>query len=432
MASQESPYHHDVSRPSLTCYLSIDLLCNVMSFLHVRDLFNFAFLCKTNSNAVSVPMVVHAALFAGGNTKRSFNELYKLILSRSIFPPSPLRLLRLACGKRCEICLNQVRRPCNNSVSYVRKGFGVFTCWRCTCHRQFSKGFRKVGEHFTQNRKLYNVILDYPQSNPKLYAWRTIPSVNMEEEQKRARINLIQTRTILFEGRILYQVRDHINYLWKRRMKDRLGESIGPIVTFEILPEMVNTISNWLKSSGQSVTPLIQCYLQDELLAPQRNDNQYIEFIKAYKSTIFSAEAHIKRIKRVRLQGSIDYKIRKVNNCMKMVKSLQGMISNPIVRDCLEFTVNHMYIGVTIGRNFRRGGIRLRIINAPIQFRLVWVHKLLSNYLLSPTTVKKSTLEDLAQNITNEYMKIKKNAGRNIMNKYFNRYIRLGYIGSRN
>jgi hypothetical protein len=43
-----------------------------------------------------------------------------------IFPPSLLRLLRLAAGKHCE------RQGCSNQVKLVRKDYGLFFCSNCT------------------------------------------------------------------------------------------------------------------------------------------------------------------------------------------------------------------------------------------------------------------------------------------------------------
>ena len=68
-------------------------------------------------------MVVRAAMSAGGNAKTSVNEICRLEENASIYPPSPMRLLHLVNGKRCEIFLQ-------HSVSHVRVDFGNFVCWQ--------------------------------------------------------------------------------------------------------------------------------------------------------------------------------------------------------------------------------------------------------------------------------------------------------------
>ena len=60
----------------------------------------------------------------GGYAKSTIKILFPLLLNDIIHIPSPMRLLRLVNGKRCEFC-NTKR------VNHVRPGFGVFTSMTC-------------------------------------------------------------------------------------------------------------------------------------------------------------------------------------------------------------------------------------------------------------------------------------------------------------
>ncbi len=104
--------------------IPLDAMVNVMEFLPPRSLYNIALTCKSLREMVTTKMVVQSALIHGGHAKKTMEELYNLMKMHSIHPPSPLRLLRLANGKRCEFCLQ-------SGTNHVRPGLGVFACWDC-------------------------------------------------------------------------------------------------------------------------------------------------------------------------------------------------------------------------------------------------------------------------------------------------------------
>ena len=104
--------------------LKPDILMCVAHYLLPRDLYMFVFSSKMLVSSLSVEVVINSAIMAGGNAKATVEELQRLMLTGSIFPPSAIRLLCLINGRRCEICGV-------NRVKHVRKGFGINVCWKC-------------------------------------------------------------------------------------------------------------------------------------------------------------------------------------------------------------------------------------------------------------------------------------------------------------
>lgn len=138
--------------------MDVDAMATVMEFICPRSLFNVALTCKSLLARVTTTMVVRSALIHGNNTKKTFEELYKLMKNHSIHPPSPLRLLRLANGRKCEFCLE-------NSVwsLYQDMNIGAFSCWNC-----LTKGEDRLTKAFKSScywaNPLYHFILKHPRS----------------------------------------------------------------------------------------------------------------------------------------------------------------------------------------------------------------------------------------------------------------------------
>ncbi len=95
--------------------------------------------------------VIKSVLLRGGASARSRESLGHVIrLAREgrIFAPSPLRLLRLCCGKFCE------RLSCGAAANIVRPDYGVFYCWGCTTSNTFE---------FKTNTLKYDVLFSPPR-----------------------------------------------------------------------------------------------------------------------------------------------------------------------------------------------------------------------------------------------------------------------------
>ena len=139
--------------------MNVDAMVTVMEFLCPRSLFNVALTCKSLLARVTTTMVVRSALIHGDNAKKTFEELYKLMKNHSIHPPSPLRLLRLANGRKCEFCQEK-----SVLSLYQDMNIGAFSCWNCLTKGEdpLTKAFKSSWSRCWKN-PIYHCILNHPR-----------------------------------------------------------------------------------------------------------------------------------------------------------------------------------------------------------------------------------------------------------------------------
>ena len=378
-----------------------------MEYLGLRDLFNMAFLSNTTKDLVTIEMVVRATLFRGGNAKKSLDELLPLIKDRSIYPPSPLRLLRLSCGKRCELCLNAVKYEHTNTVYHTRKGYGLMTCWRCTTKRQKSKAWKKDTKEFAANRDVYNAIFDHRRTTSKTYGWRIVEREAEDAELTRAQKQGVDWKYIQISGNadeqfaIVHrlQIHDRLNYLWRHTYTDREGEKCGPILTYAgikgIARHVIRKVSE-AKSSGSAVchTSIIDKYFYEKLKSPDLFHVGYTKFIDAYKSFNSQAKDHIEDMKWAKISNSWDWKTNKICNCIKLVKALRKLIKVPGARARLVYKVNPWFLSQDKGYKY---------IPA-ILLRDLWMRTMMLDYIIAPASALKSAdLTRIANDIVQQY-----------------------------
>jgi hypothetical protein len=137
-------------------------LDKILAFLDVKSLFRFSFSSKRFGQIVTHEHVVRSALISGGHAKRTASEIIELALKRkTLYLPTPLRLLRLVNGKTCET------ENCTALVKHIRPGYGLFFCWSCLVSRTVEF---KINHRFLQNervarneysKKAYVLIMPY-------------------------------------------------------------------------------------------------------------------------------------------------------------------------------------------------------------------------------------------------------------------------------
>lgn len=96
---------------------------NIISYLDIKSLYQVSITRKSFASLICHEHVVRAALFQGGHAAKRIEAMIRLVKKRKIWTPSPLRLLRLMNGKRCEGC-NQKTVQFN----HMSDAFGVFLC----------------------------------------------------------------------------------------------------------------------------------------------------------------------------------------------------------------------------------------------------------------------------------------------------------------
>ncbi|GKY91989.1 hypothetical protein MPSEU_000170500 [Mayamaea pseudoterrestris] len=130
------PRHQDISSDNeteatlLQASQSIDPLVNgdtatiIYSFLDCRELLNMACTSKLLMERVSYEHVLRSSMMHGGYAKSSTERIVSLVQQNKIHVPSPMRMLRIANGRRCENCLR-------DKVNVLSADYGVFFGRRC-------------------------------------------------------------------------------------------------------------------------------------------------------------------------------------------------------------------------------------------------------------------------------------------------------------
>jgi hypothetical protein len=173
-----------------------DIAAIIFLFLKVRELLRFLSCSKQYGERLNHEIVVRSAMMTGGFAKQSMERLIPLLETRSIWTPTPRRLLRLMCGKRCELCNGY-------KVNRVNGHYGIFVCF----NRCIEKSSHKVAHN--------NTWMPYT-SNPRV-------------AQARFR---------------------NISYLWRKDIQDNANrENIGPLVTLSSTCR--SQISNFLETCDQ-------------------------------------------------------------------------------------------------------------------------------------------------------------------------------------
>lgn len=259
---------------SASISLPLDALGLVMEFLSPRQLYNLSFCCKTLRGFITTKIVVRSALIHGGHAKKTMTELYELMSTRAIHVPSPLRLLRLVNGKRCEFC-------CSKAVHHVRAKLGVFSCGTCTS-ADLTKPWRYSWMRLQENRERYSKIFCHPQvvSNPYVAG----------------------------------------TYVWTKH-KRVSGEMIGPLASFEDIDQASEYTSQ--------VNQTIDSYIQNTLLTPSDTEEAYNEFNSTYEETLERAEMAAKERaekKEANKRKAVESKLAKIE---QMVLDLKEIVDQP-------------------------------------------------------------------------------------------------------
>jgi hypothetical protein len=216
-----------------------DSLFLIMEFLSPRELFCMAFTCKALRRKITVPLVVLSAMIHGGHALQSIKELSKWMNNYSIHPPSPLRLLRLVNGKRCEFCC---QTPSPDDAGLLQRGhlryLGTFACFNCFWPEGNTNGLvASASDDFA------DMCRDW------------------SEEKELAYGSIVRHPRVAMDG------------LWRKPQTDYSGETIGPVVNDKDIQIMMK--------NHDAHNIVKQEYLQTMMTTlhlPPKNNNYYVEF----------------------------------------------------------------------------------------------------------------------------------------------------------
>jgi hypothetical protein len=245
-----------------------------MEFLAPKELFRMAFTCKALQRMVTTRLVVHSTLMHGGHASTTMHHIYALMKFKCIHPPSTLRLLRLANGKRCESCFQ-------NKLNYVRPGYGVFLCRSC------------MKDSFTDDSMAF------------LRRLRRSPQRAKIVDNSRVAASLgAPIRLSLSKAGLPLQT-------WARRLEHN-GELCGPIITLGEVEQLLDASASIESVLGN--------------LPPEEN---YLAFVQAYEDSQKEASAAAQARKEKKEKSRTDAAERRKRNSLHVVSQVQDLLDEP-------------------------------------------------------------------------------------------------------
>jgi len=359
---------------------------------------------------VTTKMVVQSALIHGGNPSKSMAELHSLMRNHSIHVPSPLRLLRLANGKRCEFCLT-------SGTNHVRPGLGVFACWNCVVS----------GKQGRWNRG-YSSRNSGSSSIKLTKAWKT--------SWVRYRKYPIY-HTILSYSRVASNEYGTNHYFWSEHRCDASGERVGPLVTWGDVDDLksyfeqlrtaaaakeaeaaakeaeaaaisaVASASNVDAADNGNVNEeeeeaapslsngeWIEYYLTKNLNAPPKEN--YAEFNETFTNTVQMADRISREREELKKSKRDDKMQTKVEKVEKILDDLKALINEPFRERAMKAYGKEKYLKSGMSSN------QCMFLETP------FINAWLAPYIKSPSKMTKKAMKEMAEKINVEIERIEK------------------------
>ena len=370
-------------------FISRDLIIYILSYVNdVRTLRNFSLTSKHYyDGGIPVGTVVRTCLMSGGKAKKTMDKLCPLIKKRSIHPPSARRLLTLATGIFCEYCKNTTKLyDKNNYVKFVRDPYGLHVCWRCVTTRQRSKRLSKIGSSFRNNKFGYHCVLDHDRTACKKMGDRLLDDNSCIEERRWALVNNVSVSS---ENSVF----DLHNYMWKIPYTDSHGERAGPIMTHNHALILIRQLEGL--TSINEMNRMCDFYFKEVLQDSSRN-HLYTEFEQSYYDTIVRARFNEEVRKLQKMNMSIEWRLRKINNAKNLLKAVQSKVTIPRVACLLsDYKLNIHFLNKTKLRSRSHD----QDYQVPLLMNHYWVHRILKKALKAPTKCSKRTILELASSL---------------------------------
>ena len=219
-----------------------DIAAVVFSFMEVRELFNFVLCNKDYVSRLTHKHVVRSALMTGGNSKQSMKYIveYGMLKKLTIWVPSPVRLLRITCGKKCERCYRRVQD--------VHFAYGVFMCRKCE-----------------------------PKLSKQASSRKWFPYLDAD------RVASCENRALSYGGSTHYGGFSSAHF-WREPTQDKLGERIGPLVTYQCLQTLMKD-----KKFPTAEDKVQECLRHCDVEQPAAKENAK-EIMDTYYDTLKSSE----------------------------------------------------------------------------------------------------------------------------------------------
>ncbi|CAJ1966361.1 unnamed protein product [Cylindrotheca closterium] len=272
------PKNGDVQKEAVavakTLFGITDIVSQLFSFLDTRSLLKFSCLNKEFMSLLTYHHVVRAAMMQGGFGAQSLERLVRILECFDIWVPSPTRLLRIVCGKRCEKCFDSTR--------YVSASFGVFLCDNCivTCTTPVDHGNKTIVAH-----KKAPFVCYGPRKGP----WA------------------------------------RKKYFIKSPMMDRSGEEVGPLITFQNIAEMIADNTPGLTPEEKVIDHMVECLHR----RPDMMDGEKA-ILSAVKENKEEAEARKAAARESKANGQKRFGEVRKQRVDKLLDHLHGLVGDEV------------------------------------------------------------------------------------------------------
>ena len=267
----------------------------VMNYIgDIRTLLAVTRVNKLLRDSITEEMVIKCAMYSGGRPFSSIRNIYRFMTTKSGYIASPLRLLRLCNGRRCEFCNNietseitefKGKDVSNSKPAVVRPHLNVFACIAClTVHRNkhfcLTSKFERIiwsdhkqtfleNGYFLANRDILYRIFSHPRVTTYPYGNRWV----FTDED-----GLVQNAFNRLDSR---QTADRYELQFACTQTDASGEAIGPLFNRAILSSLVS----YLKKPNNRG---IDHYLENIMIPRAPRATDYDNFVKVYEDHIES------------------------------------------------------------------------------------------------------------------------------------------------
>lgn len=329
-----------------------------------RDLYNVAMINKVTMQALTTRMVVRCAMFGGTRQYKCMQMLQKLMVKHSIYPPTPLRLVRLVNGKRCEFCNNESPRGQNNLHRYfntskaiqcgpfhitenpkprqIRGSLGLFACYPCMTqvrHQSISGGWSypcltrrwhkmflsasldhrvHTKQTWSVNRELMHRIFSHPRVLAYPYQVRRFDTLGLRND----RIN-----SLLGDQAGDIFPRDRTEIMQSCSLRDASGDLIGSLINHDNLRDLQQYLK---KDDSRTIGYFIDRFVSE---APAIED--YEDFLTAYRDNLWRASrVNADRIRQRKEKKELAV-LNKIERCIAAISKIVQQIDLNMIQNTL-------------------------------------------------------------------------------------------------
>jgi len=423
---------------------SIDILGLVFRFLAPRDLLNISQVNRNLRSSIRTREVVISGLFHGGNAAKSIRNMIPLLKNKAIYCPSPMRLLRLTCGKKCEFCfgkhVNQSKKHLfgTGRPAYVRKPWGVFACWHCIRYRRkrnvsktwpypcLTRAFNKyedvIGQlqngnrffyqppvvqrmspYYQENAETCHRIFSHPSVLAYPYGLRFMtgsidPNVGPLSHFHNTTFGNHAPSRLAYNRRAveLEGVNDRYEIMCSWSFKDKAGESIGPLITYDMVQDMVTYLDS---SQEANVDEYVSSLITNRTGPGSNTLGAYDDIIRSFN--LYDVESANQVAKRRQLTKENAYLSRqlKIDRAMEAIDKVYRHLiydRSLMANCCIVTRLRHFIHAYREVHNSRFPCLRYGTGNRLMDDAF---HRILAPCIKRPTTVTDSVASSMAIDI---------------------------------